>query len=55
MKRGTEQENLTGVNNVTVSSDVVEGLRAVLLDPRSGLAVAGKVASDEDALALVGP
>lgn len=42
---------LTGVDNVAVSGDVGEGLRAVLLDPRSGSAVGG--AGNDDVLALV--
>lgn len=44
-------ELLTGVDNVSVSGDVGEGLRAVLLDPRNGSAVGG--AGNDDVLALV--
>lgn len=40
---------LTGVNNVAVCSDVGEGLRTVLLDPGSGLAVGG----DDEVFPLV--
>ncbi|KAJ1388125.1 hypothetical protein SESBI_39390 [Sesbania bispinosa] len=52
-KRG--RETLTSIDNVTVSSDVVEGLRTVLFDPRKCLGAAGRVTSDEDTFALIWP
>ena len=36
-----------------MSSDVVEGLRAVFFDPRNGLAGGGRVSGEDDTFALV--
>lgn len=48
-------ERVTSIDDVTVSGDVVEGLRTVFLNPRNGLGDGGSIAGDDDAFALVRP
>jgi hypothetical protein len=49
-----ERERVTCVDNVTVSSDVVEGLRTVLFDPERSLATVGRVTGGNDGFSLIG-